>query len=114
MITNSVMLAIISLTLLATCLLGVIRVASGYQSLQHEAESKAIGLAQIAFSRSDISSRNICENLDLSENQHLDRCEVGPDWVEIELSSPINALGATLRLSAKSRVGFGFYSQNRS
>ena len=114
MIANSVMLAVISLTLLVASLLGVIRVASSYQSLQHDVESKAIGLAQIAFNQPDISSRNICESLELSTNQHMERCEVGADWVEIELSEPIKSLGATLHLSAKSRVGFGFYSQNRS
>ena len=111
MITNSVMIAAVSLVLLVAGFLEVARIASLHQSMQHEVESKAIGLAQLAYSR-EISSKNLCVLLKLEPTHKLTSCTIGQKWVEIEVSQSVDVFGRSSIIRAKSRVGFGFYSQN--
>ncbi len=112
MITNAVVVQIIALTLLATSLLGGIRIGVEYQALSHSAENLSIELARKTFDQNDVSVRDICLSAHLAKDQHLTRCEVTANEVKIHLSKPISWLGKTFLLGADSRVGFGFYSQN--
>jgi hypothetical protein len=86
----------------------MISVGTQYLELEHQAESVAMSLAQSQFTISPKS----CLDLQLSANVEVSSCEIGASAVSIKLNQRARALGKTWQISAESRVGYGFYSQN--
>jgi hypothetical protein len=110
-ITNSIVVWLLSLTIFTASLLSMIQVGVTYSELQHLAENSAIEAARSSFTRTDISARDICQSLELSPSVRLETCEISKNSVKIGISEPVYLLGKTLTLAADSRVGYGFYSQ---
>lgn len=112
MITNSAVIQIISLVFMANSFLGVIRLGIEYQSLNHQSENLAIQVARKALVHPDTSPREICQLVQVEENQQLESCEITDSEVKVGLSEQTSFLGRALEMGAFSRVGYGFYSQN--
>ena len=112
MITNSVVIWILTLALGALAGLNGISVAVQHQELSHTAENLAIVSARIAMQQTEISARDICSSLPTAKGVTQVSCEVSRSEVKISLSKPVYLLGRRLTVTANSRVGFGFYSQN--
>ena len=111
MITNSIVVWIISLFLFATGLLAIIQVGVQYQGLQHQTESMAIEIARLAVNQDEASKSELCKSAKPSPPVRIRTCEILTDLVNLSAVEPISLLGHTYILQADSRVGYGFYSQ---
>jgi hypothetical protein len=112
MITNSIVVWIISLFLFATGLLAIIQVGVRYQVLQHQTESMAIEIARMAVNQDQTSKSELCKSAKPSPLVRIRACEILTDSVYLSAVEPVSLLGYTYILQADSRVGYGFYSQN--
>lgn len=112
MMTNSLVIWILSLTCMTYLLISGIKVVTDYQSLQHLAESTAIEVSRSVIFQTDVSKRDICRTLQLPVATRLDTCEISSNSVEIGLTEQVQVIGQTFEIGADSRIGYGFYSQN--
>jgi hypothetical protein len=111
MITNSIVVWIISLFLFATGLLAIIQVGVRYQGLQHQTENMAIEIARLAVNQDEASKSELCKSAKSIPPVRIRTCEILTDSVNLSAVEPISLLGYTYILQADSRVGYGFYSQ---
>jgi hypothetical protein len=111
MITNSIVIWIISLMLFATGLLAIIKVGVQYQGLQHQTESIAIEIARQAVNQDEPSKLELCKSVQARPPIRIQSCEILSNSVNLSAIEPVFLLGRTYILLAESRVGYGFYSQ---
>ena len=111
MITNSIVVWIISLFLFVTGLLALIQVGVQYQGLQHQTENMVIEIARKAVNQDETFKLELCKSAQPNPPVRVRACEILTDSVYLSAVEPVSLLGYTYILQADSRVGYGFYSQ---
>lgn len=111
MITNATTTWLLATTLLCISLLGVLKVASEYQFLGHEAESHAIQVARLLASSDFSDPQDGCRSVSPPIGLQITRCLADDRSVSVTAIIKTDFLKNPIEIAATARVGYGFYSQ---